>query len=226
MRNKLSGILWGLLLIAAGIGFIGNIMHWWDFTLFFPGWWTLLLIIPCCISIFQQGFHLFPTTFLTLGVLMLLCEQDLMSWSMLRKLILPIILIAIGISIVFKNIFNSTTQNTRRLTAGRNLPEYTAVFGSHEENFANRPFSGAAVSAVFGGVELDLRGAAIAEDIALDCSAVFGGITIHVDQNVKVRTSCTPIFGGISNHARSSQLPNSPTIYINAVCMFGGVDIQ
>ena len=64
------------------------------------------------------------------------------------------------------------------------------------------------------------------DDIALDCTSIFGGITLHVDEHVKIKTSCTPIFGGLSNHAKGSSLPNSPTIYVNSLCMFGGVDIQ
>lgn len=226
MRNKISGILWGLLFIAAGVGFIGNVMNWWDFTLFFDGWWTLIIIIPCCISIFQHGFHFLSSVFLTLGVLLLLAEQDLIANDMVRKLILPIILIAIGISIIFKNFFNSTFQHAKKLSAGKAMPDYTAVFGSYQDRFSGRPFMGGNITAVFGGVELDLRGAEISDDIALDCTSIFGGITLHVDEHVKIKTSCTPIFGGLSNHAKGSSLPNSPTVYINSLCMFGGVDIQ
>lgn len=56
MKKKLTNILWGLFFIIIGVGFAGNALGIWDFNLFFPGWWTLLIIIPCFISMIQSGF--------------------------------------------------------------------------------------------------------------------------------------------------------------------------
>lgn len=37
MRNKASNIVWGLVLIAIGVGIAGDIMDLWVFRVFFPG---------------------------------------------------------------------------------------------------------------------------------------------------------------------------------------------
>ena len=37
-----AGNLMGILLIVAGVVIAGNVMNWWNISLFFRGWWTLL----------------------------------------------------------------------------------------------------------------------------------------------------------------------------------------
>ena len=47
MKKTLTNFLWGLFFIIIGIGFLGEALNLWNFELFFPGWWTLFIIIPC-----------------------------------------------------------------------------------------------------------------------------------------------------------------------------------
>ena len=51
MTYRVKRILWGLVFVAIGIGYLGTQLDWWDFTIFFPGWWTMLLILPALYSI-------------------------------------------------------------------------------------------------------------------------------------------------------------------------------
>ena len=51
--NKRS-MFWGILLIVVGILFLGRNMNWWDFSIFFDGWWTLFLIVPSIISLVRR----------------------------------------------------------------------------------------------------------------------------------------------------------------------------
>ena len=46
MKKDYSALIWGLLFVAVGIIFGGNELDIWDIDIFFPGWWTLFLIIP------------------------------------------------------------------------------------------------------------------------------------------------------------------------------------
>ena len=85
-------------------------------------------------------------------------------------------------------------------------------------------FEGAEVSAVFGGVEYDLRKALITQDCGLKVSAIFGGVDILVPENVNVVVNCTSIFGGVDNQVPT--MPGCPTLYVTGACMFGGVDVK
>lgn len=228
MRNKMSNYLWGIAFIAVGIGFAGNALGQWDFRLFFKGWWTLFIIVPCIISLFQDGPRTPSVIGLCIGGLLLLSKQGFIDGEILGDLIVPIILVIIGLGFIFKTGIRrekvSDDMKTHYHTDG--VPDLTAVFGGRDANYNGEVFTGANMNAIFGGVEMDLRGAIIRENIVIHATAIFGGIEIYMPSNVKVKVSSVPIFGGVSNKALTPSDPDAPVVYINATCMFGGIEIK
>ena len=73
---------------------------------------------------------------------------------------------------------------------------------------------------------MDLRMARIERDVRIDATAIFGGIEIYVPANVVVKVMSTPVLGGVSNKAMAPTEVPCHTLYINATCVFGGVDIK
>ena len=73
---------------------------------------------------------------------------------------------------------------------------------------------------------MDLREAKIKEDVVINTSSIFGGIDIYVPNNVKVKVKSTSIFGGVDNKKVKNNNDKDYVIYINANCLFGGVDIK
>lgn len=53
--KKLSSILWGIVLIAAGVIFGLNALEIVDVNIFFDGWWTLFIIVPCAVGVFSDS---------------------------------------------------------------------------------------------------------------------------------------------------------------------------
>lgn len=223
MGNKATSALWGIIFIVLGIVFGGNAFNLWDFNLFFDGWWTLFIIVPCIIGLFQNGFKIGSLIGLMIGVMLLLSAQDIIRWATMGKLIIPIIFILIGLSIIFGNKFNTEKINHINKNG---LPEYTAIFSGNSINFPYEEFNGASITSIFGGVDLNLKNAIIKEDVVISTVNIFGGSDILVPPNVKVKVSSVPIFGGVSNKTNQIQVEDAPTIYINATCVFGGVDIK
>ena len=238
MRNKLSNALWGLFLIIVGLGFAGDVMDLWNFELFFKGWWTFLIIVPCFISMVQNGFSVAPTIGFIIGVMLFVNYRVDLNFDM-GRLIVPAVLILIGIRIMLQgsfrkkhkffdqNINNNINNNPNpgQPFTGANRAEYSAVFSSNRIHVTDN-FTGTNVNAIFGGLVLDLRDAQITSDVEVNATAVFGGIDIFVPRGVKIKTNNVPIFGGVSNKTSQSAEPNAPTIYLNATCMFGGIDIK
>ncbi len=232
MRNRASGILWGALFILAGFGFIGKAFSLWEFELFFNGWWTLFIIIPSAVSIFQNGPNPFAVSMFIIGVLILLSCLGCFDYTIIEKLILPIVFIVVGISIITKN--GKMYMNMQDKITDSELPqktetrEYAAVFSTQSIVFnENEVFDGASLNAIFGGIELDLRSCIINQDVAIETTSIFGGLNIYMPNDVNIRMSSTPIFGAVSNKTnRANYIPGAPTIYINSICMFGGVDIK
>lgn len=216
MKKNISTIFIGILIIVLGVIFLGDSLNIWNVQIFFDGWWTVFIIIPSIIGLLKKEALASSFLGLSIGILLLLASQEVIKWNMVGKIFIPIILIVIGLLIIFK-------PGTKKIDK-KNLPEYIGLFSSIEEK-VNKNFKGANCIAIFGGVELDLRDVDIKSDISINCTTVFGGIDIIAPKNVNIKTSGMPIFGGIENPKESKE-ESAPTIYINYVCIFAGIDIK
>jgi len=225
--RKLTGVIWGIILIALGVVFALNAFGA-NIDLFFDGWWTLFIIVPCGIGLFTEREKLGNVIGLCVGVVLLLCARDILSFEMFGKIIIPAIIIIIGIKLVLKNIFgNKNAEKIKELRGeGKVLPNGTATFSGQDMNFDGEVFEGAELNAVFGGVKCDLRGAIIEHDCVITASAIFGGIDIIIPENINVKIKSNSIFGGVSDKTHRNSKENAVTLYLDATCMFGGVDIK
>ena len=180
MKNKISNVVWRLVLSLIGVGYAGGNLGVWDFNLFFQGWWTLFIIVPCFINLIQYGPNGGNIAGLCVGAALFLAAQGFLEFSLIRKLLVPAILVLVGISILLGN-------TKRRITdqQGNQIPyektgmggsDVSGVFDGRKVHYDGQRFEGATVSAVFGGVDMDLRSAVIERDVRIDATAVFGGI--------------------------------------------------
>ncbi len=233
MKNKFSNTLWGLFLVLVGVIIAGNVLDLWTVTLFFKGWWTFIIIIPCLISMIQNGFEFGATTGFIIGVLLFLAKYANINVNLL-SMVVPVALIIIGIRIVFQGAFrkrprhfnsNVNIDGSEKTYHGAVVKEYSAVFSSNRIHITE-PFNGTEINAIFGGLVLDLRDAKILNDVEVNATAVFGGIDVYLPVGINVKTNSVPIFGGVSNKAHQNMQADAPTIYLNATCMFGGIDIK
>lgn len=199
-----------------------------NINIFFDGWWTLFIIIPSFIGIFNDDEKTGNIIGFLIGIALLLCCQDVLDFNMIWKLMLPAVLVAIGISFIFKDTIGSkVSKEIKKLNENRTGDNsYCATFSGQNVKFENEEFSGVDLTAVFGGVKCDLRNAIITKDTVINASSTFGGIEIYVPSDVKIKIKSVPIFGGVSDKASRTTSDTSHTIYINAQCVFGGVEIK
>lgn len=226
--KKLGNVLWGLVLIALGIIIGLNATGITNINIFFRGWWTLIIIIPSFIGLIKNDNKIWSIIWLIIGIVLLLCSQNILSFALISKLIFPFILVVLGISIIFKDVANKKIQEKVKKLNSENQEneEYCATFGSQSANYAGQEFKGANLDAIFGSVELDLYKSTITTDQIINATSVFGGIDIIVPEDVNVKIKSTPIFGGVSNKIKKGYDEKLPTLYINSFCMFGGVEIK
>ena len=226
--KKISKILWGVAFIVAGVIFALNAFGVTDIELFFDGWWTLFIIIPCLIGLFSDREKIGNIIGLAVGVFLLFCCQNVLDFDMLWKIAAPAIIVIIGVKLIFGAVFGdkATKMLEGSKQSGENIKTGCATFSGQTLNFDAERFSGAELTAVFGGVKCDLQNAIIEKDCAINATAIFGGIDIYVPDYVNVKINSNSIFGGVSEKNHRPQNPNAVTVYINATCMFGGVDIK
>ena len=224
--KKISSVIWGIVLIAAGAVFALNALNITNIDIFFDGWWTLFIIVPCAVGLFTEREKTGNIIGIAVGVFLLLCCQDILNFSMLWKLLVPAIIVFVGLKMVITGLFgNKANEIMKQMKLeGKNPKSGCAAFSGCDLNYNGEVFEGAELTAVFGGVKCDLRNAIIEKDCAIQMSAIFGGIDIFVPAGINVKVSSNCIFGGVSNKTTAHK--DAPTVYISGTCMFGGVEIK
>ena len=218
MREKLANVLWGLVWIAIGVFVFGKVMGFWDVPVLFPGWWTLFLIVPSFIGMIRDGLRPVNSVFFVCGVLLLLEQTGVLAQGTLGKLLVPAIFFVLGLSILCRSLF----AGAKRHYSG--TQGYSATFAGNVVMPTDMPFQGCEADAVFGGLDLDLRSAVIEDGAVIEATAIFGGIDIKVPEGVNVKLRRTEVFGGAKSRVPSRK--EGPVLYVNALCMFGGVEIK
>ena len=219
----MSNVLWGLVFIIVGLIWGLNVLDIIKVNLFFRGWWTLFIIIPSLISLFnsKKKSKVSSVFWLAIGIFLLLASWGIFSYDLLFKLFIPFILVFIGIYLMFFDWFRR--DKISRVDEGK-LDSIVATF-SKEDVKKDDSFNGAKVDAIFGSVVLDLRDSMISGDVVIKASSIFGGVDIIIPSGVNVEVRSTSIFGGVSRKIKNDS-NNKKVIYIEAFCMFGGVDIK
>jgi predicted membrane protein len=109
------------------------------------------------------------------------------------------------------------------------LNEFT-VFGGVRRRIDSQEFEGGEVSAIFGGVEIDLRGAATKKDeVVIELNAIFGGVELRVPDTWDVTVRGAGIFGGYEDKTmprRDTASGKRPLLVITGSAVFGGVTVM
>lgn len=103
-----------------------------------------------------------------------------------------------------------------------------AVLGGAERNGRWLVEPRTHVTALLGGVELDLREAVLAQqEVLIQCAVVLGGLEIVLPPGVRVINQVNGILGGVSvsTNNRASRA-DAPTVRLTGTCLLGGVDVR
>ena len=222
MKNC-KNIILGIILIVVGVWFGLYATGVVKVNLLFNGWWTLFIIIPSFLGLFDEDGRNGSLIGLFVGVLLLLSCQDVLNFDIVLKLIVPCVLIVTGLSFIFKGKIKTKNIENVKAVGGTN---YSATFSGQNLDFSKEEFTGTKLDAVFGGIKCDLRKAIIDSDAVINVSSIFGSVEIYVPSNVKIKIKSTSIFGGVENKTNTKEDKKSHTIYINGTVLFGGVEVK
>lgn len=107
MNQKMKYILYGLCFLIVGIGYLGDAGMLWNFTVFFPGWWTLFLIVPSIVNIVEKGFSFVNILFLCMGIYLFLDANHLIHFNLNIQFIAAVSCTAFGGWLLFKGVSES-----------------------------------------------------------------------------------------------------------------------
>ena len=152
----------------------------------------------------------------------------------------PLILIAVGVLMLTDRLFGAPKGWSDRLNRHAdwaskfnvrvNKLNESAVFGGGKRVVTDGDFQGGKVDCVFGGFDIDMRGATMLRDSAvLEVNAVFGGADIKVPPAWEVVMKGAGVFGGftdLTQHPDRSLNPNPKRLIVKGAGVFGGVTFK
>ena len=235
MKKDYSALIWGLIFVIVGIIFGGNALNIWHVDVFFPGWWTLFLIIPGLISMVRYGFIWGSGILVIIGLVLMFDALDIIDDVIVWKLIFPLVLVAVGISIIASFFRGGTKKNIEADEYSKSksykydstqYPRYTAILGGGDYKNNTEDLKGIVAEAILGGLSIDLRDAKITEDIVLELTAVLGGIDIFIPDNVRVEIiSGVPVLGGFEHKINRNAI-SGPKVRIKYTAVLGGIEVK
>ena len=105
--KKVENLIWGAVFIVIGLVLGLNALGVTNIDIFFDGWWSLFIIVPSVVSIIKNYKDVSAYIWLAIGIALLLSAQGILDMSVIGKLILPAVLVAIGVGIIFKDTVSS-----------------------------------------------------------------------------------------------------------------------
>ncbi|MEQ9287871.1 MAG: DUF5668 domain-containing protein [Cyclobacteriaceae bacterium] len=166
--------------------------------------------------------------FLAIGAISLLPQVFLWPHIYIRDW-WPLILIAIGVSILMKR-RHEGYQSQRAGTTDDEYIDEVSILGGSEKTITSRNFKGGKITSLFGGSKINFLNAELSPDEnILDVFCMFGGSTLIVPSDWTIIMDSFIIFGGYSDKRpfTSNVSPNPDKVLrIKGFVMFGGGEIK
>lgn len=211
-----SRVLLGLSIIILGVLIGLNAIDLVNFSKFFNGWWTLFIIIPSISYLITSKDKAASIIFLLIGILLFLACRGLIDFSIVLKLILPVVLIGVGFHFIYSYYLHNKKD--------RDNNEIGSVFSSDNIKVTKK-YNGGYINSIFGVLTFDLTEADISKDIVIENTSIFGKTKIILPKDVNVIVRNVNIFGKTTNNREKHSKKNTDTAFINTKNIFGGVDI-
>jgi len=100
-----------------------------------------------------------------------------------------------------------------------------AVFDGITLNSRAKAFTGGAMLAWFGGIEVDLREVELAPDARLSLHTLFGGIDIKTPPSWRLESTMKAVAGGVDTRTPAQDDPDAPVLTLTGTALFGGVAV-
>jgi len=251
-KNRSGLILLALIVIAAGtllLIFHAGLLPMAVKLIIFS--WQTLLIALGLVLLAQSHRRTSGAILVVIGTVFLLPKIPVPAFKLFHAngpiFYWAIILIVVGVYILFKAMFgksrhcchkacSSSSYYQSKSYAKHKVPknetgymERSYLFGGGDEVVDTQDFKGGEINCVFGGVELDLSKAQLAEGVhTLEINTVFGGATLFVPPHWKVELRPTSIFGSFEDKRTPSyfNIEENKTLIIVASAVFGGGEIR
>jgi len=193
--------------------------------------WPMLLIAIGIFGFTKERHNFGNLMLLTIGVFFLVPRM----WNIdnYESTFWPIMLILLGILMItrFSSMKSRLSDVSKSANQGSDdLIDDVSIFGGGERIYTTQNFQGGKITAIFGGSEIDLSRAKLAQGTnVLEVTFIFGGSNIIVPQNWRIQMETTSIFGSVSDKRRVIDVDSfekDTSLIIKGSAIFGGGEIK
>ena len=134
----------------------------------------------------------------------------------------PVLVIVFGLSVVLGRLRGQS------VAVGSEHVSTMAIFGGRDQRATSRTFAGGDLTALFGGVELDLRETEVTDRPArVNAVALFGGVEVVVPRDWNVQMDVLPVFGGAEDERpHRAEEHEEVDLVVTGFAAFGGVSVS
>jgi predicted membrane protein len=194
--------------------------------------WPMLLIAIGIVSFFSSESRTPGTILIVIGGIFLLSRIFELSFNIMH-VGWPLVLIAIGVLILFRRSPRSMMQWRFQHPNSQNLDDgfihEENIFSGGKQRVIHQVFRGGHINCIFGGSEVDLTQATLADGVSeLEVNTIFGGVTLIVPADWKIQMKMTSIMGGFAD--KRAYIKDNPDpsrmLIIKGSTIFGGGEIK
>ena len=225
-KNFLVRAFFGVTIAAfGGVLLLRNleIIKFDSWHLFWGTVWAVGLILAGLMTIFSSrraSLRVWGLLLMTIGVSIGLGAYGVINISV-WKIFWPVMLIAIGLIV---SVGSGGHKRSKKSVADDSGNEKIAIFYGQESRVKG-DYTGGSATAIFGGVELDLRRANIKDGAVIDIFTFCGGVSISLPDDVIVKNEVRGILGG-SEYKTVSKSSAKKTIILRGECILGGLEVK
>jgi hypothetical protein len=220
-RALSSQVLLGGLIVAVGIVLLLDTTGIYD-TRPLLDYVPSLFVLLGLYAIVRSGFrNLFgPIVIVVLAGAWQLIALDVIETAEVVDL-WPAFIVLFGLSLILSQFRSPPAE------AGDSRVTSFGIFGGSEKRVTASEFTNANLTAVFGGVELDLRETTVESPPAhVNAIALFGGVEVAAPREWNVELDVLPIFGGASDERpRTERDHEGVDLVVTGFAAFGGVEV-
>jgi hypothetical protein len=137
----------------------------------------------------------------------------------------PLLLVALGLSIV-RQTLRRTGDAEPRLDLSSEL-HVVAILGGNTGASGSQTFRGGELTAILGGVDLDLREARMPNGRAvLDVFTMWGGLELKVPEGWVIENQMVVALGGYEDRTRPVGSPDAPRLVLRGTTVMGGIEVR
>ena len=208
--KKANGVFIGLLFIIVGLLYACSALDFFDFTIFFPGWWTLFIIVPCIYALTRKNEDKTgPVIGLIVGLCFLINAQDFDFHIDFFPAALAVLCIVIGWKLIVPQKKREHKQVDVEFTYNsEGGPKVNVTTGS---DTAAGSAGGNTGNTYTGG------------NGYINVSAILGGKDIRVDNECFTGADICVVMGAVDLNLQNAII--SEDVYVNVSAVMGGVDI-